>query len=201
MVFIPANNVLMVEMRGSQFAQEIENTLYFQHTGAITASAVDALFDFIELTMIPAFKDDQATTFSWDELYGTDLTTATSPTYSRSFVPPIAGTGSGAAMPNSVATVTSFRTAGRGRSSRGRNFFPGLTENYVTGNEVALAVINDIVAAYELLMGGGTFPSAWVWVVLSRFLDGSPRAAGLAQAIVDVLSTSLTVETQRGRLR
>jgi len=104
-------------------------------------------------------------------------------------------------LPGSVAACISFRTGGRGRSTRGRNYVPGLSEDVVNGNDLDLTTLNNMVAAYELFMGGGTFPIAWTWGVLSRFFNLSPRVTGLFQPIIDVLSTTLTVESQRGRLK
>lgn len=202
MAFVPATNVLQVEMRGTYFGQEIENTLYFECSSAIAEADVEALFDFLEDDFIPAYLLDLSVSLAIDELYGTDLTSASSPTYSRTFSPALTGGESGAAgMPGNVNAAISFRTANRGRSARGRNYVPGATENNVSGNVLNLTLINDLVAAYELLLGGGDIPVAWVWSVLSRFLNGAPRSSGLAQPILDVLSTDPTVDSQRGRLR
>lgn len=202
MAFVPASNTLQVEVRGTYFGQEVENVLYFQNTGAIDAVDVEALFDFLEDTWLPDYLVGRSDSYLVDELYGTDLTTSSSPTYSRVFSPALAGDESGAAgLPGNVATAISFRTAGRGRASRGRNYISGVTENNVTGNSLDLGWINDLVALYELLLGGGAFPSGWDWVVVSRFLAGAARAVALVQPILDVLSTDPTVDSQRGRLR
>jgi len=202
MAFVPASNVLQVEIRGEYFGQEIENTLYFQCSSAINGTNVAAIFDFIEDEFLPDWLTGMASTVAIDELYGTDLTSASSPTYTRTFSPALNGTESGAAgQPGSIATCISFRTQNRGRSARGRNYVAGVTENNVSGNNLDLGWINGLVAAYELLLGGGSFPVAWQWVVLSRFLLGAPRIAGLVQEIVDVLSTDVTADSQRGRLR
>lgn len=200
MAFIPASNVLMVEIRATFNGEELENTLYFSTPGGITTPKVEDLFDYLEDTWIPTWIAAMSDDFLVDEIYATDLTTATSPTYSRSIVPALEGPNTGGNLPGNVAVVVSFRTAGRGRSTRGRNYVGGLTEDKVTDNIFDLSTLNALVGFYELLMGGGAFPTDWVWGVLSRFINNAPRVSGLFQEIVDVLATDVIVDSQRGRL-
>ena len=200
MVFVPASNVLQVEVRGSLNGVPVECVQYHQFGSAITTPDVDDLFDWYDTVFLPDYLDPLGIEYKVGELYGTDLTTSSSPTYSLVFSPQREGAVAAAALPGNVASCISFRTAGRGRSSRGRNYVPGLPEGSVTGNGMDLTMVNALVAAYELMLGGGTYPAGWEWVVLSRFLLGIPRVAALAQTITDVLSTNLTVESQRGRL-
>jgi len=201
MAFVPASNVLQVEIRGSLNGIPVETTQYHQFGSAITAPDVDDLFDWYDTVFLPDYLDPLGIEYKVGELYGTDLTTATSPTYSLVFSPQREGGQAAAALPGNNAACISFRTAGRGRSSRGRNYVPALLESDVTGNDMDLTLVNALVAAYELMLGGGTYPAGWEWVVLSRFALGIPRVAALAQTVLDVLSTNLTVESQRGRLK
>lgn len=78
---------------------------------------------------------------------------------------------------------------------------PAIPEANITGNSISLTTINGLVAAYELCLGGGTFPAGWDWVVVSRFFEGVARIAGLIQTIVDVLSTDVLVDSQRKRVK
>lgn len=201
MAFVPATNVLMVEVRGTLNGQQVETTQYHEHTGAIVTADVDDLFDWYETEFLPDYLAELGIEYKITELYGTDLTSNTSPTYSRVFSPQLEGANAAAAMPGNVAACISFRTVGRGRSARGRNYVPGLLESDVTGNGMDVGLVNALVAAYELMLGGGTYPAAWVWVIVSRYLLGSPRVSALVSDVIDVLSTDLTVESQRGRLR
>lgn len=200
MAFVPASNVLMVELRATFNGEPMENTLYFSTSGGITTPKVEDLFDYLEDTWIPTWVAGMSDDFQVGEIYGTDLTTSTAPTYSRALVPPLEGPNTGGNLPGNVAIVVSFRTEGRGRSTRGRNYVGGLTEDKVTDNLFDLSTLNAIVGFYELLMGGGAFPVDWVWGVLSRFFEGAPRVTGLFQEIVDVLATDIIVDSQRGRL-
>lgn len=201
MAYVPANNVLQVELRGLLNAEPVENTLAFRRGDTIEPAEVEALFDWLEDVFLPQYAGNVGTIMGWDEIYGTDLTTSISPTYTRVISPFIPGERPDATLPGSDSCCLSFRTANRGRSARGRNYVTGLTEGQVTGNSVLLSEINAFVALYELLLGGGTFPAGWEWVVVSRILDGLPRAAAFVQEITNVISTDVVVDSQRGRLR
>lgn len=201
MVYVPSLNTLQVEIRGTSFGKEVENVLYFQSTGAITPANVSTLFTYLTTTWIPQFQPYWHTSMQVDELYGTDLSTASSPTYPLVVSPAIVGTSASPGLPNSVTPAISFRTNNRGRSSRGRNYVPGMVEAAATGDTFGASTINGLVALYELLMGGGAFPAGWDWVVVSRILNGLPRVAALVQSIIDVASTSLEVDSQRKRVQ
>jgi len=202
MAFVPGANCVQVELKGSYNTQFYENTLYFQCTSAVNATNVGDLMDFLENDFLPDWLIGLSDELFIDEIYVTDMKTVSSPTYSRTLIPALEGTETGSpGLPGSVAACISFRTANRGRSARGRNYVSGLTENNVTGNAIDVGQLNFLVAAYELLLGGGSFPAAWTWVVFSRYLLGSPRVAALIQDITDVLSTDITADSQRGRLR
>jgi len=202
MAFVPASNVLMVENRGQYLGIQIENTLYFQHTGAITAGDADDILEYMEIDLIPDLVSNLSNQLTYTSSFGTDLTSATAPTYTRVYSPAVTGSGVSAAMPGSVAACISFRTNGRGRSSRGRNYLCGLGENQVTANVLDSGTINALVGAYaDMTVAGATLPANWEWVVLSRYLNGSARVSGLAQEITAVITTDYIVDSQRGRLR
>jgi len=201
MAYVPANNVLQVELRGLQGGQEVEMTQYHARGDTIETGEVTAMLDWYEDIVIPEFLPLLSSGFAFDEIYCTDLTTSSSPTYTRVLSPTVPGTAGGDILPGNNACCISFRTAGRGRSARGRNYAPALVDGAVTGNLVDLGHINALVEVFELLLGGGTYPSGWEWVVISRILAGLPRIAALIQPITDVLSTDITVDSQRGRLR
>lgn len=201
MVYVPALNTLQLELRGTQSGQAVENVLYFNRASAMSESDVEDLFDFFEDTWIPDMVSELADNFGYTELYGTDLTTSTSPTYSRVFAAPIVGAIGSAVMPGSVATCLSFRTNARGRGARGRNYIAGVTEGDVTGNNLNATRVNNQIAVYETLMGTGVTSLGWNWVQISRILDGVARVAALIRNIIDIVSTDLVVDSQRGRLR
>lgn len=201
MPFVPANNVLQVELRGSYLGEEVENTLYFRHDTNINDFNVGSLFDYLRNTFLASVVVHQAQAFVWDELYATDLSTQTARTYERQFALPLAGFFAGDPLPGNVAFVISIRTANRGRSSRGRNYIGGFVDAQVAGNSLLIAHAQGLRDAYNDILVNAAFPSDWTWVVLSRVTGGLPRAQGLAQPVTGALFTDLVIDTQRGRLR
>lgn len=200
MAFIPASNVIQAEVRMRLDSQRIENTLYFQPVGAapsiINMGELGAQLVTWWGTYIEPLVSDQLTLV---EVYLTNLTTSTSFTVTYVAGLPMAGGISAAVLPNHVAACVSFRTNGRGRASRGRNYIPGLTENNVVKNTMVPGLVTGLVNAYlQLIDFDGAYDLRWG--VLSRYLNGAPRATGFFQPIVGVVMTDDTVDSQRRRL-
>ena len=140
------------------------------------------------------------------KLHIVDLTTASSPAFdwvtgSSGNLPQIGTssiTGGGGAQ---MALVTTLRTASRGRSFRGRNYWPGLCGNNI-GSDGRTVVgtraldQNDFVGS--VVTGVATITGLNV-VVISRHSGGSPRSAGV-MSIVTSWDTNDTIDTQRRRV-
>lgn len=187
--------------------QQVENTLTFRLGATLTPSNLLTLCNDIEAWWIANYAPLTSGANSLVEVVATDLTTATGPSIS---VSPVGGDPGGVAgdfLPMNASLAVSFRTALRGRSFRGRNYFVGLADSNVAGNTVEAGLVAAIQDAYELLLPvGGTFTDDWIWVVASRFsgvdVDGHPipRAAGLTTPITSVVIVDPTVDSARRRL-
>jgi hypothetical protein len=103
-------------------------------------------------------------------------------------------------VPNNVALCLSFRSSGRGRSSRGRNYISGFPEGYVSGNDIDTTLADALVVAYEELKDAATFTDDWTWIVYSRFQNGNARPEALIAPVDAVVLTDYTVDSQRRRL-
>jgi len=103
-------------------------------------------------------------------------------------------------LPGNCSLSISFRTAGRGRSSRGRNYFVGLVESQVNGDVVNGGNVDAYQTLYEELIGAGSVVTGWQWVVVSRFFNGAPRTAGLAQPVTAVVVVDSFIDSMRSRL-
>ena len=199
MAFTPVPNVCQVELRYLIAGQRCENTLYFRMASGFTTA------DMIELgdELINWWRDEIAPLVGIGvqlvEAYVTNLTTETSAAVS--VVPTVTALGqvNEELLPLNVAPAVSFRTAGRGRSSRGRNYIAGITNSNVAGSIVESSWAANVVAAYNALF---TLASTLgvVWGVVSRFNGGNRRTEGIHQAITTVLFTDLVVDSQRRRL-
>lgn len=199
MPFVPVLNVVQVNLRGTYFGEQVENTLYFETAPAVTPSFVANVALSAENWWVGDVVPLLSSSYVWREAYAVDLTTATGPTATSALS---AGTAGGAVqpgMPGNVALCISFRTDQRGRSFRGRNYLCGLTEDNVVGNQITPGSIPPFVNAYlPLLEAGEMLPG--VWVVVSRFSGGLRRTVGVSTPVTSVLVVDNNVDSMRRRL-
>jgi len=199
MAFIPVNDCAMVELRYTFLGQQMENTLYFDFAGS---SSPDVLLDIGSMVLdwwTEHLSPAQSVSLQLTEVFVTDLTSAVSPALSTPAPDGSTGGKIGDPEPGNVSLAVSFKTGGRGRSSRGRNYFVGFVETQVTGNRVQHTDATDIQAAYQALIGIASAAST-PWVVVSRFLDGAPRVTGLKQDVTSVSLADENVDSMRRRL-
>ena len=200
MAFTPAPNVYRTEVRYLLHGQRIENTLNLRSLTGIPATDPNILgqivFDWAEAEVLPLLSID----VTLQEVYMTDLSSMTAPTYTipPAGAPPAGGNGV-PALPGNVALCVSFRTAGRGRTMRGRNFVGGISDNVVVGNQASAGFAASLALAYETLQT--TLVGAGFAVgVLSTRENNLPRAEGLWTQVTDFVVTDLNVDSQRRRL-
>jgi len=200
MPFIPVTDVAQIRLEGRLDGQQVINDLYFRHTtGAIAAADLQALAGAMASFWVGNVVTLLNEAYSSVVVHARDLTAAIGFTAEQGM--PSTGGVAGEAAPNNCTMAVSFRTSLSGRSNRGRNYIPCLTNSQVTGNNIDAGFASDIVDAYaNLLFGGGALPAGWVWVVVSRFTGGLPRVTGTFQEVFSVLVTDLVVDSQRRRL-
>lgn len=200
MAFIPVENTVEAEMLMTLYGQRIENTLYFHREDAWDIPDMLLLAEALEAWWSDQIAPLITADVSLEDVIVTDLTSATTPSISLPVSPAIPGTAGGASDPGNVCITVSFRTAGRGRSSRGRNYISGLGESTVIGNTVSRAFADDCAAAYNNLLEPGTLPGDATWVVVSRFAAGAPRVEGTWNPIINAIVVDVDIDSQRRRL-
>lgn len=200
MAFVPSPQVCEAEIEMVWDGQIVENTLYFQSSAAMDVALMGTLAAALITWWNANIKPGVADTLGLTAVAVTDLTTNTSPAVLTPVSPTSFGAGGAQSLPNNVALCISFRTAARGRTSRGRNYIPGLMENQVNQNTVIPAVPAAFIAAYEELIGPGTFVPGLQWGVLSRRVNNADRISGLFRPITSVAVVDSTVDSQRRRL-
>lgn len=198
MTYQPVPNVAQVRVEGRVDGQQtINNTFWEISGGGITAvnlgTLVVAIASWTALNICPLLSSD------WEciRVTGVDLTTQIGPTAEQGVG--TAGTVGSEAAPNNVAACVKFRTAGRGRSMRGRNFVPGIPNAVITLNTLDPDFVIDLPSAYNMLVGAGTFLPGWQWVVVSRFSAGVVRPEGLAFPVLGATMVSNSVRSMRTR--
>lgn len=196
-VYQPVVGVVQCQLFGRVDGQVTINDLYFQASGAVTPTNMNSLAiavaGWFGGNLAPLLSDD----WSSERVIATDLTTATGFRTEQAAV--TIGGVTGEANPNNVAACVSFRTDQRGRSARGRNFVPGIPGAAVTLNTLDPAFITDLLDAYLLLMGAGSFLAGWEMVVVSRFTAGAARVSGLAIPVTNILMVGNSVRSMRSR--
>lgn len=201
--FIPVANVAQVEIRALLWGQKIQNTLYYSRIGGdIGEGALDDLAQQVSLRWYDHFRTLLPRAYVFQEVITTDLSSATSPTGSwPGVIPWNGGHSDSTTMPGALTLAVAFRSSQRGRNFRGRNFWPGLPRNEVSGNAVTQLYAMGIQAAYSKLLPGGADPVVnWQWVIVSRYLNKQPRTEGAIIPVTDVAVADYDVDCQRRRL-
>lgn len=206
MPFIPVNLTAECEIRMLLDGQKVENTLYFKRTATMTTVDMTALGTSLINWWASFVADYTSQDVTLNEVFITNLSTATSAVVSVPTSSTITGSIVTGSLPNNVALAVSFRTANRGRSFRGRNYVVGLPETEVVKNTVSDGVVDNVEIAYNQLLSPLPGSSGWTWCVVSRFsgvdADGKPipRTSGIATTITSALVVDPIVDSQRRRL-
>lgn len=199
MAFIATENAAQVELRFFVAGQQVENTLYFYNPDGVGLAGLIDITDQVGEWWDLHYQPLQGAGVTMIEVYGTDLAAADAPTYTNLEKEGMTGGASATPLlPGNATIAVSFRTVGRGRSARGRNYFVGLTEGSVVENTVSSTIVSAIEDAYNALITFVTPP--WQWVVLSRYHNGAPRVEGLVQPVIAALCVDPYVDSQRRRL-
>jgi hypothetical protein len=136
----------------------------------------------------------------------TDLTTASSPSFDWTTGLtgnlPVSGTHVGDNAPLQAALVTTWRTALRGRSFRGRTYMPNLADDDIEndGETVPTARVTQQQTWLSGLNAAIATTTGVNQVIVSRRAGGVPRVTGVATPIVS-WDTNNHIDTQRRRIR
>lgn len=199
MPFIPVPQVAQVESIYSMNGQVVENVLHYQMPGPTDIIGLTALASAWLAEWNANMKAYIPTEVTLTNVRVTDLTTAVSPVVNFGTGLPTAGTQSGALLPNNVTCVFTKRTALRGRSQRGRIYWPGLGEPNVTNNAVSGALVSAIIAGLNNMRTVTTVDGDYEMVVVSRYTGNVPRITGIFTPVTGFTSDGV-VDSQRRRL-
>ena len=196
---IPVPNVAQVEAIYSMNGQVVENVFHYQQPGPVNAVELAAFGDAWIAEWVINQKPYINNEVTLTAVKVTDLTTNVSPTVTVATGLPQAGSQSGVLLPNNVSLVFTKRTNLRGRSQRGRTYWPGLGEPNVINNAVTPALVTAIAVGLSAMRTVVSAAGSWEMVVVSRYTNNNPRAAGIFTPVTGFTSDGV-VDSQRRRL-
>lgn len=205
--YIPATDVALVELRYTQWGEQLENTITvfsdFLGEGwsvAALASLTAGFYSWWTAEMKPL----QSSKVALREIVATDLTTQIGSSYT--LVPPGTNVGDNLneALPGCVTFTVNFKTPERGRSYRGRNYFVGMVDSYLDSNNrnlvdstFAVSLVSAYVAMAEMLENLTTNAQH---VVLSKYTGGAARPFAIHTQVNTYRYADLFVDSRRPRL-
>ena len=123
-------------------SQRVENTLYFYKVTGWTAADVPVVFNALLVWWNTYYSVPVSNQLSLNEIKVTDLSSDVGFSFEiPTPTPKPTGDSAEPAAPNNVALCISFRTASRGRSSRGRNYVPGIPKTAITANTAPIETL------------------------------------------------------------
>lgn len=199
MAFQSAPNTAQAAIRFLEDGVPIENTLDFEFSGAYTGADLTALCDAVDAWVVTSYLPTCGERTVYQGTFVKGLTNAVDYTASNTSSAGTAG-GAGYSEPNNVTKAFAFQSGMSGRNSRGRMFHAGLPNGALSDpNHITQGWVDDVVDALELLKLA-IEALDWVWVIVSRYLDGAKRAVAVNYNVTTFLVTNLTTDSARGRL-
>jgi hypothetical protein len=168
---------------------------------ALSQAIIDGIYAQQGAPSIPATTNTQLTS-----IHITDLTTSSSPAIDgvtgTTADLPYGGEDGTSEQGAQVATVITWQTVNRGRSFRGRSFFPGVPQNFMASSDAINVTWQSEMEVFWLAIhtaintaGGGI----WIHSIISRFSGGSPRAVGITTPVL-TFRMNTKIATQRRRI-
>lgn len=198
MAFVPAPNIVQVEIIGLKDGQIIENRFHVNVLGEPTsgnlATLNGAVQAWINTHYLPRLPDEVAITevrlTSLHQQNGIQLSSPMN----------VTGAGTTGAMPNEVTLCVSLRTGFVGRSARGRFYLLGLPLDVMdTQNRVLAAYRSAVATALQALISGIN-AAGFVMVIVSYITNNAPRVGGPVYFVVSsAVVTDDIVDSQRRR--
>lgn len=199
MAFVPAPNIIRLEVIGVKALQKVENVIHIDCFHQPTVADANAIITACANSIAAAWPARLPTDTTINTLRCTSLHQANDFQVEQSFTVPQVGTGIGQPLPNEVSFCVSLRSNSIGRSARGRLYWLGLHTNQITGNSVTsveAGLIRDAVEAFRQAIVSVGF----AWVIVSRFANKVPRPGGPVYFVVtSVRNVDLIVDSQRRR--
>ncbi len=199
MPFVPAPNIVMVEMRALRNGQRCENRVMVNNLAAVTPAALTDLAN-IAMGWWPNFYApllDQSVSLT--EIVATDLTTQNGEQVTLTPAIPVAGELTTSPHPNEVSFCISLRSGARGRSSRGRFYWLSVNQSQMSSqNELTTAAADAMKSAVQGLINN--YNDTHAFVIVSYRNNNAPRPGGPVYfQVTSATYTDLIVDSMRRR--
>src|SRR5882757_8652889 len=187
MPFIPTPNCVQVVDKGIQNGVPIVNVTHWRVTGAIDTALLTAVatvykswVDGYKLPLLDSSFVEQSVTAK-------DVSVANGEEVALTYTSGGNGTAGNAPMAANAAIVTSLRTIKTGRSFRGRYYWGGLEQTYLTtAQNISTSSATSISAAFSALMSLMN-SAGYILGVLSKYADKVARITGLLTTVFGIV--------------
>lgn len=196
--FIPATNVVRVELRMTQDLQHLENVFNFRANQDITPTLVQGIADFVESWWSDTLKAYQSSQVAMNEVRATDQTEQNSFFAVANQFQGVVGGYEQPVLPANVSLAVHWGTGRLGRSYQGRTFHIGMPKDQTNNSTVSPIWINNLQTAYSTLLQGAQL-NGYPLSIVSYSANGAWRASALVTPITSV-SIEQTTDSQRRRL-
>lgn len=198
MAFIPAPNAIRVCLQFEWTGQIVEVCIGILKSSAVTLPDLSDVRDDVEAWRVAELRpilSSDVTCLNW---YLLSLATATSPSMLSSIAVDAAGTNGAGTVPNNSTLVTTFATDLRGRSYRGRAYWPGITTASLLD---AVTVLTPYAAAQNSAFASlnGYLRAGYAHAIISYQNAGVMRTTA-ARTPVTGYRTEVKLDSQRRRL-
>lgn len=201
MPFVPAPNIVSVELRSTLSGVPVENRLHVNVFHTPVVADMNAIAGALATAINADWIADLPTTWVMNEIFirSQEIQNGPQATYPQS--PTLfTGTHGSPQLPNSNTLCVSLRSTSAGRSARGRFYWQALCEDQVTDNFVlstpAGNILNDVISLNTAINGLG-----YQWQIVSYIANGAPRVGGPVYFPIAALTlVDLRVDSQRGRM-
>lgn len=200
MPFVPAPNIVQVELRCTLDGQNVENRFHVNVFHTPTAADLTNVANRVSNVVINNWIPQLPVALTLRAIHCRSLHVQNGVEADFPFPVPTNGSLIGDVLPSNVTICVSVRTGASGRSARGRVYWMGLREADVVGNTLDAARGGTIVAAVQAMING-LVTDGFAWTIVSYISNGIPRPGG---PVYFVATTALlvdnVVDSQRGRL-
>lgn len=196
MAFIPVPDTTLGVVRFTLGTEEWSNT-FWMHRPNFTPADQDDIADVLDQYWGAAMKPGLAPGAQYLDTTVYDMNTETGRIVINNDGAGV-GSGTGEALPVSVAMCFTLYTANRGRTGRGRIYLGGFVEGHLLNGSWTTSIVSSRLNML-LAVQSNAAAAGWTYCVVSRFHNGAPRAAGIPQPIVNIASRSAKATTQRRR--